>query len=214
MHRCFAALAQLEVEKLDVEDLTAVLTWLPDSVYALPQYAAWEASWHTHIVKMFQDVHVLLTSFEQLQHFRHLPFVAVQAWAASDKLVVDSENSVAVAISWWYGGKQGSGASEDQLKQLSGLLRVVHLSHGRTSKAVHGRPHSEPHITLTHATVHQTPNVLAASPFLIVCETTFTICNLLLNCLQLTAPPSCASSPGSSASRRTWTGSVWLWQRI
>jgi hypothetical protein len=56
-------------------------------------------------VEWFNDVHALLTSHDQLQRILPLLYhtAAVKAWAASDKLMVDSENSVAVAIRWWYG---------------------------------------------------------------------------------------------------------------
>jgi hypothetical protein len=132
VRKIFLALSQLRDAWQQPEVLSAVLSWLPDSS-ASPQYAAWDKEWKAHVTSMFQDVHAVLTNHDQLQSFRQLPFQAVHAWAASDKLVVDSENSVAVAISWWYGGDHGSRASEEQLKELSGLLRVTHLSNGKIS---------------------------------------------------------------------------------
>jgi hypothetical protein len=45
--------------------------------------------------------------------------------------VVDIEDSVAVALGWWVGGAEGSKCTKDQLKELSGLIRVRHLSTGR-----------------------------------------------------------------------------------
>jgi hypothetical protein len=119
---------------MQVEELVSILEWLPDTVSdsatALPQYPAVKRQLKEQIVSKFSDVHGLLIDHDQLQRFRQLPFQAVRAWAASDDLVVDSENSVAVAISWWYHGEVGSDASEEQLKELSGLLRVAHLSNG------------------------------------------------------------------------------------
>jgi hypothetical protein len=113
---------------MQTEELLNMLSWLPDS--ALQQSAELQAQ----LTSTFQDVHGLLTDPEHLQRFRKLPYQAVRAWADSDKLVVDSENSVAVALSWWYGGDLGSQATEDQLKELSGLLRVKHLSNGKNLK--------------------------------------------------------------------------------
>jgi hypothetical protein len=119
------------LQGVQVEELLSVLQWLPDSASVLPQYPALEEQLHAQVVSLFQDVHGLLTDCDQLQHFRKLPFQALCAWADSDELIVDSENSVAVAISWWYGGEQGSGSSNEQLEELSGLLRVTHLTLGR-----------------------------------------------------------------------------------
>jgi hypothetical protein len=124
------ALTQLKSGKLQAEDLLGVLSWLPEGVLAQPKSTALKEQFPAQVVTMFQDVHGLLTNPTQLQRFRKLPFQAVRVWADSDKLVVDSENSVAVALSWWYGGDLGSQATEGQLKELSGLLRVKHLTHG------------------------------------------------------------------------------------
>jgi hypothetical protein len=135
LRKCFTALAQLNGGYQELQELIAILLWLPDSVQALASYANWEAQWQGSIVEWFNDVHALFTSHDQLQHFRQLPFAAVKAWASSDKLIIDSENDVAAAISWWYGGNQGSRASEEQLKELSGLLRVANLSPGKSNSA-------------------------------------------------------------------------------
>jgi hypothetical protein len=121
------------LQGMQVEELVSILEWLPNTVSAtaLPQYPAVKYQLEAQIVSKFSDVHGLLIDHDQLQRFRQLPFKAVRAWAASNDLVVDSENSVAVAISWWYGGEQGSEASEEQLKQLSQSLRVINLSTGK-----------------------------------------------------------------------------------
>jgi hypothetical protein len=124
------ALTQLENPWQQPEELSSVLSWLPDSTSALPQYAAWEQKWQKHVISMFRDVYTVLTSSSLLRQFRCLPFSAVRAWAASDQLRVDSENSVAVAISWWYGGQEGRRSSKQQLEELSGLLRISRLSTG------------------------------------------------------------------------------------
>jgi hypothetical protein len=126
---CFTALMQAE-EELIVGDLAGVCSLLPDSVTTLPSYSEFKTRLQQCVVKAFPDVYTLLTTHDQLQRFRKLPFQAVLAWADSDNLVVDSENSVAVALSWWYGGDLGSQATEDQVKELSGALCLKHLSNG------------------------------------------------------------------------------------
>jgi hypothetical protein len=130
MAKCLTSLAQQKDASRTIEALSAVLSWLPDSASACPGFTEWESQWGQCVVEAFNDVHALLTDLNQLQRFRKLPFQAVRAWADSDELVVDSENSVAVALSWWCGGDLGSQATEDQLKVLSGLLRVARLTHG------------------------------------------------------------------------------------
>jgi hypothetical protein len=85
------------------------------------------------LLYLFEDVHALLTNTTKLNLFCQLPYSAIKAWAGSDHLVVDSENSVAVALGAWVeaqAGPSGQGCSKEQKKGLSGLLRVKHLSHG------------------------------------------------------------------------------------
>jgi hypothetical protein len=84
----------------------------------------------SRLAKVFGDVHAMLTGPELLRLFKQLPYHAVRAWAASDGLTVDSENSVAVALTAWAEGELGSKCTEAQKKELSGLLRVCHLSTG------------------------------------------------------------------------------------
>jgi hypothetical protein len=55
------------------------------------------------LLHLFGDVHAMLTSPDKLRRFRQLPFEAVKAWADSGDLIVDSEDSVAVALG---GGRQ------------------------------------------------------------------------------------------------------------
>jgi hypothetical protein len=113
-----------------MQALTDVLNVLPDSITTLPEHSTWVTKLDTALMQHFGDVHALLTSPDQLQIFRGLPFHAVRAWAASGELTVDSENSVAVALTVWAEGEQGSQCTEAQQKELSGLLRVRHLGTG------------------------------------------------------------------------------------
>jgi hypothetical protein len=138
---CLTALIQLKDAKLMYDDLAYVLQLLPEAVHQLPEHSAWverclrclciaAAAGRDVLPLLLQicgDVHALLTSPGQLLHFRQLPFSAIKAWAGSDDLVVDSEDSVAVVLGWWVGGEVGSKYSLAQLKELSGLLRLKHL---------------------------------------------------------------------------------------
>jgi hypothetical protein len=83
------------------------------------------------LLHVFGDIHAMLTSPDQLERFRQLPYRAIRAWADSDDLVVDSEDSVAVALGWWVAGAEGSKCSEEQLKELSGLAWCVSVTHER-----------------------------------------------------------------------------------
>jgi hypothetical protein len=148
----FRALAQSEKTQLELQGLTAILQLLPEAVEGLPEYDAWRqrcvklvsegAAAGRDVLPVlayfFGDAHALLTDPGQLLHFRQLPFAAVKAWAASDELVVDSEDSVAVALGWWVRGAEGSKCNEEQLKELSGLLRVKHLTPGEDTCASQG----------------------------------------------------------------------------
>jgi hypothetical protein len=157
---CAAALAQQQQQQnlMQPQEFAAMLQLLPEAVRSTPQITAWQAGTVAAFVKQYNDVHSLVTSAEMLLTFRELPYPAIKAWMASDDLIVDSEDSVAVAIGWWVGGDEDSKCSEEQLKELSRLLRVKHLTAGEASVAC---PHcktdicSAPVVTLASA-----PNAL------------------------------------------------------
>jgi hypothetical protein len=112
---------------------------LPGSLEQLPEYKAWEERWEKIVDKIvlgFANVHALVTSADQLQQFRALPYMVVEAWAGSDDLVVDSEDSVSVALDWWVRGDEGSRCSQQQLKKLGGLLRVKHMGPGMYGRVI------------------------------------------------------------------------------
>jgi hypothetical protein len=141
MQQCLTALIELEDKQLLFDDLPSITRLLPDSIQQLPNYSAWadrcsrcvgkaavaEEDGQPQLLYSLKDVHALLTSPELLLQFRQLPFDGIKAWMASSDLVVDSEDSVAVAVGWWARGDVGSKCTRDQLKELSGLLRVRHL---------------------------------------------------------------------------------------
>jgi hypothetical protein len=138
---CFSSLAQLQAEQLHLHGLPAIWQVLPDAVQKLGGHSTWvqqcvrvvcagASAGHDvqpMLLVLFRDVHALLTNPAQLSHFRQLPFLALKAWAASDDLLVDSEDSVAVALGWWVAGEVGRRCNQEQLKELSRLLRVQHL---------------------------------------------------------------------------------------
>jgi hypothetical protein len=98
---CFTALTQLQPGSVNAQELASIRAVLPDSLEQLPQQKAWEerqVEIVNRIVLGFANVHALVTSTDQLQQFRALPYIVIKAWAASDDLEVDSEDSVAVAL--------------------------------------------------------------------------------------------------------------------
>ncbi|KAL6761423.1 hypothetical protein V8C86DRAFT_857573 [Haematococcus lacustris] len=110
---------------------------LPDSCALLPRHKEWQERVHSlageHnalplLLHLYGDVHAVITSTQLRTTFQQLPFAAVQQWAGSDALTVDSENSVVELISLWMAGPGGQACSKEQKQQLSCLMRVQHLS--------------------------------------------------------------------------------------
>jgi hypothetical protein len=144
MGSCLRALAKLKVTELNPQDVVAILQMLPEAVQKLGDHGTWVQRCvevvcegasagkdvQPLLLHLLGDVHAMLTSPDQFKRFRQLSFTAIKAWADSDNLVIDSEDSVAVALGWWVAGAEGRKCSQDQLKELSGLLRVRHMSAG------------------------------------------------------------------------------------
>jgi hypothetical protein len=129
----FTALTQVEPGSVKAQQLTEVLALLPASLEQLPQHEIWKQKQQviiSSIVKGFADVYALVTSKDQLLGFRNLPFIVVKAWAAFDGLLVDSEDSVAVALNWWVKGQEGLQCSKQQLQDLARMVRVQHMNPG------------------------------------------------------------------------------------
>jgi hypothetical protein len=122
---CFEALMARGSEQLPSPDEINLFM----SVLALrPGCVPWLKLAERSILSHFSDVHLLLTSELHLAAFLQLPFALVHAWVASDSLVVDSENSVVVAVDAGTKGKEGAAASDAELKQLSDHIRVTNLT--------------------------------------------------------------------------------------
>ncbi|KAL6764963.1 hypothetical protein V8C86DRAFT_3083545 [Haematococcus lacustris] len=113
-----------------MEDPLTLATTLPDSCALLPEHQQWQERVHTSTVKTYGDVHATITSAQLRDQFQQLPFMAVQQWAGSNELTVDSENSVVELISLWMAGPAGQACSQTNKQQLSCLVRVQHLSPG------------------------------------------------------------------------------------
>jgi hypothetical protein len=144
LRACMDRLTRLPNDSLSCDHLAALLPQLPKSIQQLLQYAAWErkvrgilvssaiasttisGSIESVLFYLFSDVHALLTSSAKLEHFHQLPYAAVKAWAAGDDLVVDSENSVVVALGSWITAQKE--CSVEQQKELSSLIRLKHLT--------------------------------------------------------------------------------------
>ncbi|KAL6761416.1 hypothetical protein V8C86DRAFT_857388 [Haematococcus lacustris] len=121
---CLQRLADLPPSQLPAERLVLVLQTLPDSCALLPEHKKWQQVVLCLILSLFG----LFTSAQLRTTFQQLPFAAVQQWAGSDALTVDSENSVVELISLWMAGSEGQACSKEQKQKLSSLVRVQHLS--------------------------------------------------------------------------------------
>ncbi|KAJ9530450.1 hypothetical protein QJQ45_012428 [Haematococcus lacustris] len=133
---CLQRLIDLPPLLLPAEQLVLVLQTLPDSCALLPKHKKWQQRVHSLagelndlpiLLHLYGDVHAVITSTQLRGHFRRLPFAAVEQWAGSDALTVDSENSVVELISLWMAGPGGRACSKEK-QQLSCLVRVQHLS--------------------------------------------------------------------------------------
>jgi hypothetical protein len=142
---CMHRLTQLLDKDLTCDQLAQLLPQLPASTKQLPQHKEWEqtlmhllvgsakasmnidANIASVLVYLFADVHSLLNSPAKLKCFHQLPYAAIRAWAACNDLVVDSENSVVVALGSWIKARI---CSTEQQKELSSLIRVKHLTPG------------------------------------------------------------------------------------
>jgi hypothetical protein len=147
-------LIQLPDQELTCDQLAQLLPQLPASTKQLPQHKKWEQKLMHILVAsakasngtstdsdsdsdaniayllfyLFADVHSLLTTPAKLTSFHQLPYGTLKAWAASSDLVVDSENSVVVALSSWIAA--AGACSPEQQKELSSLIWVKHLTPG------------------------------------------------------------------------------------
>ncbi|KAL6761407.1 hypothetical protein V8C86DRAFT_2432903 [Haematococcus lacustris] len=134
---CLQRLADLPPSQLSAEQLVLVLQTLPDSCALLPEHKKWQDRVHSLagelnalplLLHLYGDVHAVVTSAQLREYFQQLPFAAVQQWAGSDELTVDSENSVVELLSLWMAGPVGKRCSSGGREQLSSLVRVQHLS--------------------------------------------------------------------------------------
>ncbi|GFH07938.1 hypothetical protein HaLaN_02822 [Haematococcus lacustris] len=119
-------------EELAAEQLVLVLQTLPDSCALLPEHKKWQQLVDNLVVSLYRDVHAVITSAQLRTTFQQLPFAAVQQWAGSDELTVDSENSVVELLSLWMAGQGGQACSKEQKQQLSCLLQPVELQRRTT----------------------------------------------------------------------------------
>jgi hypothetical protein len=138
---CLTALTQLDEHRLLFDELPAIVRALPDAAQHMPNYMAWVERCGACLAAAAQsgqdvqplllhfstDVHALLSTPNLLPLFRQLAFAELKAWMASDHLVVDAEDSVAVAVQWWSKGDHGKACSKEDYKELSQLLRMRHV---------------------------------------------------------------------------------------
>ncbi|KAJ9530467.1 hypothetical protein QJQ45_012443 [Haematococcus lacustris] len=129
---CLQRLIQLPPSQPSVQELVLVLQTLSDGCAPLPEHDRQQLvlclKLSLVLIRNFGDVHAVITSPQLRTAFQQLPFAAVQQWAGSNALTVDSENSVVELISLWMAGPGGQACSKEQKQQLSCLVRVQHLS--------------------------------------------------------------------------------------
>jgi hypothetical protein len=145
VQHCFTALTEKPEAMLSLDVLANVLGTLPPIVHSFECAEQWQnictravcaapaanEAVLALVLHMFRDVHALLTGTghpQQLQNFTRLPFSAIKAWVSSDDLLVDCEDSVAVALGSWLLGSRGSKCSRAERKELCDLLRVGVMS--------------------------------------------------------------------------------------
>jgi hypothetical protein len=126
LQACFDSLIEQDCEEDPlfpewVQHITSVLALKPGD-------SPWHKAVQETLLPRFYDVHLLLTSESLLAAFLQLLYALVHAWASSDSLTVDSEISVAVALSAWAAGPVGTQSCLPQLQGLSELLRLRHLT--------------------------------------------------------------------------------------
>jgi hypothetical protein len=128
-----AALAdKVTTEQPSARTILNILKLLPRGVSSLESHAAlkgccWEVIKST--AQRYADVHALVTSQQQLQEFRDLPYNVVLAWAKNIALTVDTEDSVAIVLDWWIRGR--GWRVNKALDGLVEALRVRSMTPGR-----------------------------------------------------------------------------------
>jgi hypothetical protein len=144
---CLDWLIQRPDKDLSCAQLAELLPQLPESMRALPHHPAWEercmkvllsgndtgSSILPILLYLFGDVYTILTDSARLKRFLQLPYSAIKTWAGSDDLVVDSENSVAVAVGAWIEAMVNGApraCSKEQQVELSKLLRLSQMTNG------------------------------------------------------------------------------------
>ncbi|KAJ9530465.1 hypothetical protein QJQ45_012426 [Haematococcus lacustris] len=125
---CLQRLIDLPPLQLPAEQLVLVLQTLPGDGVMQSEHYGWQEHVRSLLVSQYGDVHAVITSAQLRTTFQQLPFAAVQQWAGSDELTVDSENSVVELISLWMAGPRGRACSLGEMHRLSCLVRVQHLS--------------------------------------------------------------------------------------
>ncbi|KAL6761419.1 hypothetical protein V8C86DRAFT_3088369 [Haematococcus lacustris] len=96
----------LTLARLPAEQLVLVLQTLPGDGVMQSEHYGWQEHVRSLLVSQYGDVHAVITSAQLRTAFQQLPFAAVQQWAGSDELTVDSENSVVELISLWMAGSR------------------------------------------------------------------------------------------------------------
>lgn len=121
------ALPQISDEKTltVVSSMFATLEWREIST---PSLLALKDAGQEVLVQWFGDVRRVIHEGRLTSLFGTLPLKVIEMWGASDDLIVDSENSVALLLTLWWQRQPKNVRTYECKERLSQLLRIQHLS--------------------------------------------------------------------------------------
>jgi hypothetical protein len=82
------------------------------------------------LLDRYGDGLAIINNDELLFSFCKLPLSSIELWGSSDKLKVDSENTVVVLLNMWWNSQENKIQKEECQWKLSALVRVAFLSNG------------------------------------------------------------------------------------
>lgn len=122
-------LAMLSEEQLTIPLINSALH-MPHHLQQLDGCRPFVNRCRQRVLSVFSNAYHTYIHRAQRGAFLHLSFPAVRFWAASSELRVDHENTVVVLLSLWAASEEGQRCSEEQLRELTGLVRMLHVSNG------------------------------------------------------------------------------------
>ena len=126
---CIEALESVRTQELDVSSINAVhaLMQLAPLLYEDAAMQPLLKACTSRLIHLFGDVGTTLCSSKLRARFLNLGHAAVVSLAASDEVMVASENDMLTLLSIWV-DNHSQGCSEAELVELSNQLRLLHLT--------------------------------------------------------------------------------------